>query len=401
MLPESWRRVRLGEIAQIGSGGTPDRSQASYWGGDIAWVTTGEIQFNTITDTAEKITAEGLKNSSAKLYPAGTLLMAMYGQGKTRGQVAKLGVEAATNQACAAIRLCSDADLDYVYQCLASQYQVIRELGNAGAQQNLNAALVKGISLPLPPKVEQMRIAAVAHSWDVAISIAEKLLGNAQLARRTTSQTLLSGRKRLKQDSAWSRRQLAELISESRTPGSRGNIARKLTVKLYGKGVIAKDERRHGSEGTAYYRRRAGQFIYSKLDFLNGAFGVVPEHLDGYESTLDLPAFDFRPGVDSRWLLYYVSQESFYKGLLGLANGGRKARRVSPADLLQISIDFPALEEQKTIADAIDLVSEDIRKWETMLHMLRAEKQALMTDLLTGKRRVPMPNHPEESQEPA
>lgn len=85
MLPEGWRRSTLGEIARITSGGTPDRSEPSYWGGSVPWVTTGEIQFNTITDTAEKITEAGLKNSSAKLFPPGTLLMAMYGQGKTRG----------------------------------------------------------------------------------------------------------------------------------------------------------------------------------------------------------------------------------------------------------------------------------------------------------------------------
>ena len=62
MLPDGWKRVRLGDIARISSGGTPDRSEPRYWNGDIPWVTTGEIQFNTITDTAEKITAEGLKN---------------------------------------------------------------------------------------------------------------------------------------------------------------------------------------------------------------------------------------------------------------------------------------------------------------------------------------------------
>lgn len=87
MLPKSWYRSTLGEIARITSGGTPDRSKPEYWGGDVPWVTTGEIQFNTITDTVEKITAAGLQNSSAKLFPPGTLLMAMYGQGKTRGRL--------------------------------------------------------------------------------------------------------------------------------------------------------------------------------------------------------------------------------------------------------------------------------------------------------------------------
>ena len=136
MLPEGWRRSTLGQIARITSGGTPSRAEPSYWGGSIPWVTTGEIQFNTITDTAEKITREALKNSSARLFPPGTLLMAMYGQGKTRGQVAKLGIEAATNQACAAILLGDGHDLDFYFQYLSSQYAALRNLGNAGTQQN-------------------------------------------------------------------------------------------------------------------------------------------------------------------------------------------------------------------------------------------------------------------------
>lgn len=247
-------------------------------------------------------------------------------------------------------------------------------------------------SILLPSQGEQREIATALEHWDAAIATSEKLLINACQIRNITSQALLSGRERLVNSSAWPQRRIADLISESRISGSSGDVARKLTVKLYGKGVVAKSERRSGSEATAYYRRRAGQFIYSKLDFLNGAFGLIPEHLDGFESTVDLPAFDFLSGVDPRWLLYYVSRDEFYKGQLGLANGGRKARRVNPSDFMQIFIDYPSIAEQKVIADAIDIALDDVRKWEAMLDMLKAEKQALMADLLTGKRRVRVPN---------
>ena len=123
MLPKGWSRSTLGKIARVTSGGTPDRSKSEYWDGDVPWVTTGEIQFNTITATSEQITDIGLQNSSAKLFPPGTLLMAMYGQGKTRGQVAKLGIEASTNQACAAIQLQGNQDADFYFQYLSSQYE--------------------------------------------------------------------------------------------------------------------------------------------------------------------------------------------------------------------------------------------------------------------------------------
>ncbi len=104
MVPVSWEVVRLSEVAFLKSGGTPSRINPEYWvGGSIPWVKTGEIDYCAIHDTEEKITAAGLANSSAKLFPSNTLLMAMYGQGITRGKVAMLGVEAATNQACIAI----------------------------------------------------------------------------------------------------------------------------------------------------------------------------------------------------------------------------------------------------------------------------------------------------------
>ena len=180
----------------------------------------------------------------------------------------------------------------------------------------------------------------------------------------------------------------ARSVCESRVLGSGGDRAKKLTVKLYGRGVVGKSEKRVGSESTQYYRRSAGQFIYSKLDFLNGAFGLVPANLDGYESTLDLPAFDFLPGTEPRWFLHFVSRQEFYLGHLGLANGGRKARRVNPSDLLRVSIDTPSFAEQRAIAEAVDLAQTRVICFERQVLLLRDEKAALMAQLLTGKRRV-------------
>lgn len=195
MLPEGWIKTTLGEVAQISSGGTPDRSNPSYWGGDIPWVTTGEIRFNTITDSAEKITEAGLKNSSAKIFSAGTLLMAMYGQGKTRGQVAKLGIAAATNQACASIEPAEACDTDYLFQFLTSQYMAIRELGNAGTQQNLSGSLIKRIALPLPPKAEQVRIAQMAKTWDKAIALTKAQIQCLASEKRALMQDLMTGKR--------------------------------------------------------------------------------------------------------------------------------------------------------------------------------------------------------------
>ena len=115
LIPEDWEVKKLGEIANVGSGGTPDRKNLAYWNGDIPWVTTSQIDFNQISKAEEFITKLGLTNSSAKLFDKNTLLMAMYGQGKTRGKVAILGIQAAINQACAAIQLNKNVSTRYIF----------------------------------------------------------------------------------------------------------------------------------------------------------------------------------------------------------------------------------------------------------------------------------------------
>jgi type I restriction enzyme, S subunit len=173
-IPESWQLIKLGEIASIVSGGTPERSRADYWGGDIDWVKTGEINYNIITEVGERITAEGLSNSSARIIPKGTLLMAMYGQGVTRGRVAILGIDAAINQACAALQLVEGNSVEFLFYFLAYNYDRIRNLGHGANQRNLNSALIRSILITLPHSEEQAEIANVLRACDSKIAALEK-----------------------------------------------------------------------------------------------------------------------------------------------------------------------------------------------------------------------------------
>ena len=139
-----WGNKKVDEIAKISSGGTPSRTNQNYWGGSVPWISTTLIDFNTIIEANEYITDEGLTNSSAKLFPIGTLLMAMYGQGKTRGKVALLGIEASTNQACGAIIANKEKINElFLFQNLAGRYDEIRDLSNQGGQENLSGDIIK------------------------------------------------------------------------------------------------------------------------------------------------------------------------------------------------------------------------------------------------------------------
>lgn len=187
----------------------------------------------------------------------------------------------------------------------------------------------------------------------------------------------------------WDVHIISQHLSESRVLGSLGNIAKKLTVKLWNKGVIEKREVHQGSVNTQYYRRKKGQFIYSKLDFLNCAFGIIPPELDGYESTQDLPAFDIT-GINSPYLLLQVAQRRFYEhwGVM-TANGGRRARRIYSDDFLRFPIAFPWAEEQQKIAEIITAQDKIIELQENLLTEKQRQKKYLMQQLLTGKKRLP------------
>lgn len=186
----------------------------------------------------------------------------------------------------------------------------------------------------------------------------------------------------------WETRALSSYLSESFVIGNTGNVAKKITVKLWNKGVVAKKEIHRGSENTRYYKREKGQLIYSKLDFLNCAFGIIPESLDGFESTQDLPAFDIE-GVDPVFLLSQIVQKRFYErwGTM-VANGGRKARRISEDDFLSFPIAVPRIEEQRKIAAILTAQDKVIELKEQLLAEKQRQKAYLMQQLLTGKKRL-------------
>jgi len=155
-IPDDWVWTSIDALFDVGSGGTPSRKKPEYWNGDIPWVTSGEVAFSEIKDTKEYITQEGLENSSAKLYPSGTVLLALYGEGKTRGQVAILRLPATTNQAIACI-LCSSSPIppEYVFWWLCYRYYETRSIGEGANQPNMYLHHVRRMPIPLAPLMEQ------------------------------------------------------------------------------------------------------------------------------------------------------------------------------------------------------------------------------------------------------
>ncbi|MBL8170278.1 MAG: restriction endonuclease subunit S [Acidobacteria bacterium] len=155
--------VKIADVAKTTSGTTPSRDRKDYWEPPkYSWVKTGEIAFYPIHDTEEKVSEKAIQECSLPLLPPGTVLVAMYGQGKTRGQSAVLEVEATTNQACFAILPNDSFDPDYLQLWLRCSYERLRALseGRGGNQANLNGEMLNAVEVPLIPNDEQRRIAA-------------------------------------------------------------------------------------------------------------------------------------------------------------------------------------------------------------------------------------------------
>lgn len=171
----------LKEITTVCSGGTPNRDNKAYWEfGTIPWVKTTELKNNRLTHVEEFITELGLEESSAKLVPSDTVLVAMYGQGKTRGMTGYLEIEATTNQACACILPTNKMNMIYLWKYFELSYDKLRELAKGGNQPNLNCTMIKDFNILVPPIELQNQFANFVQQVDKSREAVKKSLEKTQ-----------------------------------------------------------------------------------------------------------------------------------------------------------------------------------------------------------------------------
>ena len=158
---KEWTTCSLSKCCKIGSGGTPSRKSSKYYAGNIPWIKTGEIEWNEVVDSEEKISQEAIDNSSAKLYNPGAVLVAMYGMGATRGRASILGVKAATNQAVCVLQPQEHLNNRYLFYFFMCNYWSMREQAVGGNQLNLSATIIGKQNIDIPPVSEQLEIVRI------------------------------------------------------------------------------------------------------------------------------------------------------------------------------------------------------------------------------------------------
>ena len=373
MLPNGWKKVKLGDVAKVTSGGTPLRTQTEYWNGDIPWVKTAQIQNRHISkdQVDEYITELGVKESSAKIVPKGTLLMAMYGQGKTRGQVAILDIDATINQACAAFNLKeNEVSTQYLFQYFLFNYDNIRNLSNDGGQKNLSAEIIKKIPLDLPPLEEQKKIAATLSVWDSAIEKMEKFIDAKENELNIVlRQNLLEKGIALK----WKEIPLKEIL-KSVTPPSKIHQDSYLNSGKYpivdqSKDLIAGWTNDESSvlkinRPLIIFGDHTCALKIMHMPFAQGADGIkILSAKDGYDPTYIYYAIKANPVIPEGYKRHFSA-------------------------LMLKSILCPSLEEQKKYAVYFKSLDEELSLLRQQLENYKKQKQGLMQKLLTGQWRV-------------
>ncbi|MGB0833913.1 MAG: restriction endonuclease subunit S [Psychrobium sp.] len=199
---DDWEEITVGAVANLTAGGTPSTKHLEYWGGEIPWMNSGEINLKQVYSVEGRITELGLKKSSTKEIPSNSVLIALAGQGKTRGTVAINRIKVCTNQSIAAIMPNEQKlDSDFLYFNLDNRYRELRAMSTGdGGRGGLNLSILKSIKLKLPAIEEQQKIANVLTNADKEIELLQKQLDDFKQERKALMQQLLTGKRRVKID---------------------------------------------------------------------------------------------------------------------------------------------------------------------------------------------------------
>lgn len=370
-VPENWVWVRLESVASWGSGGTPSRKHEEYYNGDILWIKTGELNNGWIYDTEEKITDEGLKKSSAKLFPPYSVLIAMYGA--TIGKVAILGVPATTNQACACA-VCNQSLLYmYLFYYCISQKNVFIEKGKGGAQPNISQIILKQHPIPLPPLSEQQRIVERIEELFAKLDEAKERLQEAADSFAVRKAAILHKaftgeltkqwrRENGVSDESWEEKNLGDVCSKI-TDGTHNSPTNSLTGEyMY---VTAKNIKDTGIDlsNITYVTKEIHKEIYSRCDVVYGDVLYIKDGATAGIATINTLKEEFSM-LSSVALIradLKLATNEFIKTYLNyrkkeiLKNiSGSAITRLTLSKIKNIAISLPTLPEQHEIVRLID-----------------------------------------------
>jgi len=406
-LPKGWTLTNLGEVANWGSGGTPSRKNPEFFSGTIPWIKTGELRDKIVRSAAECISEDAIKKSSAKIFPAGSVGIAMYGA--TIGKLSIFGIDASTNQACA-VAIPKEGILynEFLYYYLLSERRALIDSGKGGAQPNISQGLLKEWPIPLPSIGIQKRIVT---KIETLFSELDKGIGSLKTAReqlKVYRQAVLKhafeGKltAQWREDNecqAWETRRLGKLLSFL-TSGSRGWAAY------------------YADQGDIFIR--AQNLKYDRLDLEDIAFVSLPEKSEGKRTKVQVGDLLItitganvtklgyvkedlgdayvsqhvalcRPGdeISTEFIYWYLVAEAAGRGQLNRSAYGAGKPGLNLDNIRSVDVPLPGLVEQNLISKKIEeLLSVEENAASTIdneIERIEALRQSILEKAFSGK----------------
>ncbi|TYT29557.1 restriction endonuclease subunit S [Elizabethkingia anophelis] len=397
LIPEDWETRYVKEFTDCTAGGTPSTKVDGYWGGDIPWMNSGELNKRKIYYTQNFITKRGLENSSTKIIPKNCVLIGLAGQGKTRGTVAINKIELSINQSIGVFYPNSIFNYNYLFYNLQKRYNELRLLSSGdGGRGGLNLNILKNLVIPLPPLPEQQAIAEVLSDTDNWIESLEKLIAKKQLIKQGAMQQLLTP----KED--WEVRKLEEVCEitgagvDKKINKNESSVTLLNYLDVYRRDYIFKSELNHivtaPNSKIQQCNIKKGDVLITPSSELSDDIGVTAlamEDMDGVVYSYHLYRIRFKMKIDWKFGLFIFKNRLFLNQAEKFAEGSGKRYVISLSKIRDFDISIPkSLSEQNRIANILSDMDTEIETLKQKLAKTKQIKQGLMQELLTGRIRL-------------
>ena len=401
ILPSNWDETIFSSMMDgFSSGSTPPRNNKSFFKGDNIWITSGELNYNIIENSNEKITDEAIKKANLKVLNPGTFVIAITGleAAGTRGSCGIVGRKLTTSQSCMALIPKPNLDLNFLFQFYCAFGEKIALKYTQGTkQQSYNGNLVRKLPIIKVPLNEQKKITEILYMWDKAIELKEKLIKEKKELKRGLMQKLLTGEMRFPEFTGeWAGIPLNNLVERITSKNKENN---KTIITISAKeGFVNQDEYFNklvaSKDLSEYFLLKKGDFVYNK-SYSNGYPAGAIKRLDSFENAVVTTLYIcFRikeKKVSSNFLKYYFDSGLLNNQIKRIANEGGRAHgllNVTPNDFFNVKMNLPEYEEQEKISEILLANEQDIQLSEKDLFELKEQKRGLMQLLLTGIVRV-------------
>ena len=364
-------KIKIGELdTLVVAGGTPSTKNSNFWGGDIRWMNSGELNLKRVYEVKNRITKEGLEKSSTKVIPAESVLIGLAGQGKTRGTVAMNFVELCINQSIAAIQPSPNFISEYLYYELDRRYEELRRLSTGdGGRGGLNLKIIRALSCILPEKNEQKKIASFLSSVDEKISQLEKKKTLLETYKRGLMQKIFSQELRFKDDNG---EEFPEIIKSkldacliSVSSGKSSTKSKSGIYPIYGStGKISSSEK-YEYEGENILIARVGANAGS-IYIVNGKYNVT-------DNTLIL---SLKKDIDLYYIYFWLTNFNLTRLIFG---SGQPL--ITGKIIKSLVFDFPQISEQQKIASFLSSIDKKIEITSTQLEKTREFKKGLLQQM--------------------